>query len=190
MKKTNQAWMHLSVVMGVVLLPAIAFADAGDEVPPNFSGLQWIWALFSLVIVLGIAYWVTKKMAGKLGYAQAKHLKVAESLFLGPNRHLYLLLFHGKILLVSSTEGGIQLIKELDDPQLYEELQKNAPAEQPVLGGKLPEMLHSFQKVLTAAIQPPESGEDDSAVRAARQKLLDGLERIKRWNMKGKGRSR
>jgi flagellar biogenesis protein FliO len=187
---TNRVRALMMVVMGIVLLPTITLAGARDEAPPNFSGLQWIWALFSLVIVVIIAYWVTKTMAGKLGYAQAKHLKVAESLFLGPNRHLYLLLFEGKVLLVGSSEGGIQLLKELDDPGLYEELQKNTALAQPALAGKFPELFNSFQRVLTNATHQQEAGEEgQTPVNNTHQRLLDGLERIKRWKMRGKGRS-
>lgn len=175
------------VSVGFFLLPTITLAGTGEETSSTatFSGLQWIWALFSLFLVAIIAFWVTKMLAGRLGYSQAKHMKVAESLFLGPNRHLYLLLFQGRVLLLSGSEQGIQLIKEIDDPVLYAELEQGSPSAPTFANGKFPEVFKSVMSVLTN--NETVAAADDN--NPTRQKLVESLERIRNWRAKGKGRS-
>ena len=102
MKQDNRVFGFLLSVAGVFLLSAMVIAKTNEDSGPNFNSGQWIWALLSLVIVVIIAYWATKLLAGKMGSARAQYIKVAESLFLGPNRHLYLLLVNGQIFLLRS----------------------------------------------------------------------------------------
>ena len=100
----------------LLLLPTAAVAQTGNDFSPDIWGT--LGAITALIVVVGLAYWTTRFLAGRFGAGQAKHLKVAESLFLGPNRHLYLLLVNDKVLLLGGSEHGISLIQEIDDPQL------------------------------------------------------------------------
>lgn len=184
MKETNRVLrLYLQAIAAFfLLLPAMTLAKSNEEPGPEFNSGQWIWALFSLVIVVVLAYWATKFLAGKFGVSQAKHLKVAESLFLGPNRHLYLLLVHNKVLLIGSSEGGISLIQEIDDPQFFEELERHGANIQNLPAGK-------FSGLITpvlGGLRP--RGVDDPVNSDGKQRLLDGLEKIRSWKMRGRDR--
>ncbi len=177
MKNYYRFFGSFLLVAGILLLPAMAFAGSKEDTQPNFDGLQWIWALFSLIFVAFIAYWVTKLFAEKAGYTRAKYLKVAESLMLGPNRHLYLLLINGKILLIGSSEQGVTLLKEYDDPTFYEQLQQSSVDQ---MIGK-----NSFASILKPLLDNPneviETGVDNT-----KQKIYETLDRIRAWRTKDK----
>lgn len=183
MKKNNRVVTvgFVLVITGLFLLPAIACAQ--DKTDPgsdfNRGSWYWVWALFSLIMVVALAYWATRFLAGKFGVVQAKHLKVAESLFLGPNRHLYLLLVDKKVLLIGSSENGLTLIKEIDDPDFYEEVQKTAVNNQAIPNGKFANLLDPIFKGLNPR------GITEVGL-SNRQRLQDGLEKLRQWKMKGK----
>jgi flagellar biogenesis protein FliO len=113
------------VITGLLLIPEITCAATKAEPGPElFDGGQWFFALLSLVFVVFLAYWATRFLAGKYGNLTSRHMKVAESLCLGPNRHLYLLLVNNQVLLVGSSEHGIQLMKEYSDPEFVDEMRR------------------------------------------------------------------
>jgi len=177
---TGSVWLGLYA--GLFLLPGAALAKTESDIGPEFSGGQWIWSLFSLIIVVILAYWATKFLAGKIGLSQARHIKVAESLFLGPNRHLYLLLIDGKALLVGSTEHGINLLKEFNDEQFYEELLKSAETGQNMPTGR-------FAGMIGPILNSMNSGETiEAGLSNNRQRLQEGLEKIRSWKMRGRDR--
>jgi flagellar biogenesis protein FliO len=171
----------LFVIVGFFLLPAITFAEETTSKPgPEFSGGQWLWALFCLILVVGLAYWATKFFAGKFGLSHAKHLKVAESLFLGPNRHLYLLLVHNKVLLIGSAEHGLSLLQEIDDPDFFNELEKTAESVPIIPNGKFAGMIGNVLNSLN-----PKGGIEENP-QTSKQLLQEGLERIRTWKSRGR----
>lgn len=175
MGKMNRVFGLLVLIAGFSFLPVTFAAETNDPPTPEFGG-QWIWALFSLMIVLFLAYWATRFLAGKLNVSQAKHIKVAESLCLGPNRHLYLLLVNNQVLLVGSTEHGITLLKEYQDESFYEVLNLTQGNGVTLPGEK-------FKSVLQNFLQPDEEAaaltEDEFS--NVKNKLTEGLERIRSW---------
>lgn len=175
MGKLNRFFALLVFVAGFSFLPVVFAAEAVDAPTPEFGG-QWIWALFSLVIVLFLAYWGTRFLAGKLNMPQAKYIKVAESLCLGPNRHLYLLLVNNQVLLVGCTERGITLLKEYQDEAFYEMLNLTQGSGVTLPGEK-------FKSVLQRFLQPEEETSEltDEDFSDVRKKLAEGLERIRAW---------
>ncbi len=178
--RAGSVWLGLGA--GLFLLPGAALAKTEADVGPEFSSGQWIWSLFSLIIVVALAYWATKFLAGRFGLSQARHIKVAESLFLGPNRHLYLLLVDGKVLLVGSAEHGINLIKEFDDGEFYEELLKSAETGQNTPTGR-------FAGMISPALNNLYSGETvEAGLSNSRQRLQEGLEKVRSWKMRGRDR--
>lgn len=180
LSRAVSVWLGFSA--GLFLLPGAALAQAENEIGPEFSGGQWVWSLFSLIIVVVLAFWATKFLAGRFGLSQAKHIKVAESLFLGPNRHLYLLLVNGKVLLVGSAEHGIDLIKEFDDEQFYKELLESAEITPKKPTGRFAEMILPVLNGLN-------SGETvDTGLTNSKQRLQEGLEKIRSWKMRGRDR--
>ena len=184
MLKSNNRGLFVGFLMitaGFFFLPAITLAKTSEDPGPEFSGVYWIWALLSLIIVVALAYWATKFLAGKFGVSQARHIKVAESLFIGPNRHLYLLLFHKKVLLVASSEHGLNLIQEIDDPGLYAELeQASATSQQVIPTGKFAAFLGPFFN----GLNPKQIGEYNNS--DSKQRLQEGLAKIRAWRMRGK----
>ena len=180
MRKFSRILGFLVLGAGFLLLPAMTMAAETNENPGTEFGGQWIWAFVSLVIVVILAYWVTRFVAGKFNVSQARHIKVAESLCLGPNRHLYLLLVNNQVLLVGGSEHGINLLKEYDDANWYE-LLNQAQA----LGNQFP--TDRFKDILTGLLKK----EDDSVASGidaeptdSKQRLMDGLERIRSWRGK------
>jgi flagellar biogenesis protein FliO len=182
LKKKNRVYgvCFLLVTASIFLLPAITLARVNEDPGPEFNSGQWIWALFSLVIVVALAYWATKFLAGKFGVSGAKHLKVAESLFLGPNRHLYLLLVNHKVILIGSTEHGINLLQEIDDPEFYTELERSAEKNQTLPVDKFSSLIGPILKGLNPR------GVNDSDVTDTKQRLQNGLAKIRSWKTRGR----
>lgn len=173
--------VFLFIAVGLFLLPAVVLGKTDGDLGSEFNtGGQWIWALFSLLIVVALSYWATRFFAGRLGISQARHIKVAESLFLGPNRHLYLLLVHEKVLLVGSSEHGLNLLQEIEDPAFYAELEKVASSSQ-VPGGKFARMVGPILN----GLNPRGAVEFDAT--GNRQRLQEGLAKIRAWKTKGRG---
>lgn len=170
----------LGVCAGLFLLSGQTLAEAENDLGPEFGGGQWVWSLFSLILVVALAYWATKFLAGRFGFSQARHIKVAESLLLGPNRHLYLLLVGGKILLVGSTEHGISLLREFEDSQLREELLKSADSGQTSPTGRFASMIIPVLN----SMNPRET--DDNSLPNTSKRLQEGLEKIRSWKMRGR----
>lgn len=123
---------------GLLMLPSVTLAATKVETEPElFGGGQWILSLLSLIVVVFLAYQTTRFLAGRYSNLPTRHIKVAESLCLGANRHLYLLLVNKQALLVGSTEQGLALIKEYSDPDFYEELSRMASSAQMMSSGNL-----------------------------------------------------
>jgi len=182
LKNNNRVFgiCFLLVTAGLFLLPAITLARTNEDPGPDFNSGQWVWALFSLVIVVALAYWATKFLAGKFGVSGAKHLKVAESLFLGPNRHLYLLLVNQKVILIGSTEHGINLLQEIDDPEFYNELERTAEKNQTLPVDKFSGLIGPILKGLNPR------GVGEPGVIDTKQRLQEGLAKIRSWKTRGR----
>jgi flagellar biogenesis protein FliO len=175
--RVSNVWLWFCA--GLFLLPGRVLAGAETDIGPEFGGGQWIWSLFSLIIVVALAYWATKFLAGRVGLSQARHIKVAESLLLGPNRHLYLLLVDGKVLLVGSTEHGISLIKEFEDNQFHEELLKSVETGQNTPTGR-------FANMIVPVLNNMNSRESmDNGLSDSKQRLQERLEKLRSWKLRG-----
>jgi flagellar biogenesis protein FliO len=182
LKKSNRVYgvCFLLVIASVFLLPAITLARVNEEPGPEFNSGQWIWALLSLVVVVALAYWATKFLAGKFGVSSAKHLKVAESLFLGPNRHLYLLLVNHKVILIGSSEHGMNLLQEIDDPEFYADLERTAEKNRTVPVDKFSGLIGPILKGLNPR------GVNEPSDTDTKQRLEEGLARIRSWRTRGR----
>lgn len=182
MKKSNSGFglCFLLCTASLLLLPNITLAKTNEDPGADFSSGQWIWALFSLIVIVILAYWGTKFLAGKFGVSGAKHLKVAESLFLGPNRHLYLILVNHKVILIGSSEHGINLLQEIDDPDFYKELESSADKYQTLP----PNTFSGIMGPILKSINP--RGINDSSDMDAKQRIQEGLAKIRSWRTRGK----
>ncbi|NLW47784.1 MAG: FliO/MopB family protein [Firmicutes bacterium] len=176
--RVSNVWLWFCA--GLFLLPGRVLAGVETDIGPEFGGGQWVWSFFSLIIVVALAYWATRFLAGRVGLSQARHIKVAESLLLGPNRHLYLLLVDGKVLLVGSTEHGISLIKEFEDNQFHEELLKMVDTGQNTPTGR-------FAKMIVPVVNSMNSRETmDNDLSDSKQRLQERLEKLRSWKLRGR----
>jgi len=171
--------MHLverifPVWFGLLFVPGIYAAGTDIDQKPEFGG-DWVWAFFSLIVVVFLAYWATRMLAGKLGANQSPNIKVADSLCLGPNRHLYLLLVDNQVLLVGSTEHGINLLKEYSGPDFYETVRHSLAEKDQFSSGK-------FQDILTPLLRNNYwSGNGNLDLKTRSERLAQRLQRIKVW---------
>ncbi len=105
---------------------------------------------------------------------------MAESLFLGPNRHLYLLLVNNKVLLIGASEHGIHLLHDFNDPDFYTELEQHAGNQQLLPAGKFPDLIGA----VLGGLHPRKVSDTDSF--DTKQRLMEGLEKIRSWKTRGR----
>ncbi|HEY8462565.1 MAG TPA: flagellar biosynthetic protein FliO [Bacillota bacterium] len=168
---------------GLLLVSSITFAasERPESDPELFNGGQWFLTLLSLIFVVFLAYWATRFLAGRSGNLSSRYIKVAGSICLGTNRHLYLLLVYHQVLLVGSSEQGITLIKEYNDPAFYEELQS-------LVNQKLTFSNRKFKDLLDRFLND-DGVKAESTVESSefKNRLTESLERIRAWKNRGKG---
>jgi flagellar biogenesis protein FliO len=170
----------VTIVAGLLLIPEITYAaNKAEPEPELFGGSQWFFALLSLVFVVFLAYWATRFLAGKYGNIPSRHIKVAESLCLGPNRHLYLLLVNNQVLLVGSSEHGLQLMKEYSDPVFFEEMLRASLQSQVSPANK-------FQELLAPLLTKNDMADQMSAGRIPelKNRLNKTLDKLRSWKTK------
>jgi flagellar protein FliO/FliZ len=120
---------------GLVALLSLAQGDA-----PQFEtggGLLWmlLQTFFVLVFVCALAFVVIRLLPRQAGLgATGSMLRIVDRVPLDQRRSLYVVKVAGRWLLVGSSEGGVQLISELD-PEIAEQEAERAARERPTLGG-------------------------------------------------------
>ncbi len=154
---------------GILLFPISVAAETRTKTLPEFGGWQWLWSLVALILVAILAYFTTRFLAGKYGITTARHLKISESLTLGPNRQLHLVLVNGQVLLLGNSEHGLALIKEFTDPVFYQELSQ--------VNTNLTGNHNSFDALLNKFMHP----ESIPAPAGRVVTLREGFEKIKSW---------
>jgi len=100
--------------------------DDADR-PSLNSGSLLIKTIGSLMVVVGLAmlvgYLAKRLMPGRFGGSvSGNHLKILQTLPLGPKRFVTLLEADGQRLLIGVTDQRIELIKALDEPSFGETL--------------------------------------------------------------------
>lgn len=95
---------------------------------PSPLGAAWQVAqyLFLFALVLGLAYLFSRSLRRLAPFARSRHLRLLDQLHLGPSRAFYLLAVAGKVVLVAMGEGGVATVTTLDDPDLVDDLLKQA----------------------------------------------------------------
>ncbi len=156
-------------------MPVLAKTQTGEQ--PEFGGAGWLGALGILVFIGFAAYWCTKLLSVKMGAGQARNIKIADSLFLGTNRYLHLVLINNQVFLISSSEQGINLLKEFNDPDFSEKLQKNLSTKSFGTGDTFTNIFDSFMK------KQSEKSESEGIAEFSEEKdrLREGLEKIRAW---------
>ncbi len=94
------------------------------------SYLRIILYLLCFVAVLVLAAKATRWLGGRVGRRQGRYIQVVDTLYLGPNCFLSLILVCRRLYLIGTAERKINLLKEIDDPEVVALiLKENAPAE-------------------------------------------------------------
>ena len=103
----------------LVILPSIV--SAAESSVPEFSFLaSFLQMIAALALVVGLIL-VTWHFSGKLmrglpagQHLVPKHIRLVETRYLGPKRALLLVEVGGEYLLLSSSENGLTLIKQIN----------------------------------------------------------------------------
>lgn len=114
-------WLFIPLSMVILSFPVLAAQKQGE---PG-GGYNLVYFLFVSLIVICVAYFATQwigKYAKGLGNNRGRLIKIAESVYLGPNRGLHLVLVGNKIYLVGQGEQGMNLLTELDDEELIQQV--------------------------------------------------------------------
>lgn len=102
-----------------LLLPSIVSAaeNSGQEFSFLASFLQMIAALALVVGLILITWHFSGKLMKGLPIGQqilSKHIRLVETRYLGPKKALLLVEVGGEYLLLSSSDSGLTLIKQID----------------------------------------------------------------------------
>lgn len=111
--------MNSAVSALFVLLPSIASAADGSSQQFSFlaSFLQMIAALALVVGLILVTWHFSRKLMGGLPVGQQllpKHIRIIETRYFGPKRSLLLIEVGGEYLLLSNSDSGLTLIKQID----------------------------------------------------------------------------
>ncbi|NLC54173.1 MAG: flagellar biosynthetic protein FliO [Firmicutes bacterium] len=111
------------------LIPLAGFdsetISAPQEVAPetSFSYLQIISYLLCFLLVLYLASKVARWLGRRAGGRSGHHLRLVETLYLGPNRALHLVMVGKQLFLMGDAERNLSFLTEIRDPDLVGSLQ-------------------------------------------------------------------
>ncbi len=117
--------MKTSVAAAIFCIPAVARAAEGKGGEGGSMAVAAFQMLASLAIVIGIIYllyylstrWF-RGMAG--GKARSGRIRVVETRYLAPKRSLLIVEVGGEYLLLGSGNEGVQLIKKLENGEVFD----------------------------------------------------------------------
>jgi flagellar biosynthetic protein FliO len=96
------------------LTPWKGFGTPNDKLPKQTDLFRQFATAIGFVAVLGIgAYYVSRRWGPRWNPARGRHLRIIESIGLGPHRQIHLLEVDGRRLVVGSTAQAIGLIAEV-----------------------------------------------------------------------------
>lgn len=98
------------------------------EIGLNNSGANLVWYLLSFLVVLFLVVLGIKWMAGKTGRIGGRHLKLMESLYLGPNRGVHMIRVANRVFLIGMADRYMELLAEITDPEVIAEAEREASA--------------------------------------------------------------
>lgn len=111
--------MNSAVYALFFLLPSLAFAAESSSQQFSFlaSFLQMIAALALVVGLILVTWHFSSKLMRRLPAGQqllSKHIRLIETRYLGPKKALLLVEVGGEYLLLSSSDNGLRLVKQID----------------------------------------------------------------------------
>jgi flagellar protein FliO/FliZ len=146
--------------------------------------MNW-WELFGLLIVFALVLfmsYLTTKFIGKKysGRTMNKNMKVIETLPLGMDRSLYLILVGKKYFLFLSSKKGLELVSEIQAEELLQEASSDESNSTNVFDFK-----RIFESYSGLGSRKPEtkSPEESSGEEETRNSgILGGIRRLRRMN--------
>ncbi|HEX2954009.1 MAG TPA: flagellar biosynthetic protein FliO [Bacillota bacterium] len=115
----------IPVTIAFLSLPAFA-ADRGLD---SGGGYNLAYFLFICLVVIIVAYYATRwiaKYAKGAGNSHGRLIKIAESVYLGPNRGLHLILVGKKLYLIGQADLGLSILAEIEDEELIAQAVEHA----------------------------------------------------------------
>lgn len=167
------------------LLMPLSKMSSGDEFlplekntpPQDFTYLQLLFYLLCIIVVLFLAFRVPRWLGGKIGGRSGHHLRLVETIYLGPNRSLHLVLVGRQLFLVAAAERSLTLLGEIKDEELLMKLREEtaSPSNTPGHGGAKNFAEH-LKRLLEGEVTPKEA--------AASPEKLSPAQRIEEKLMK------
>jgi flagellar biosynthetic protein FliO len=94
--------------------PWKGFGVPNDKLPKQTDLFRQFATAIGFVVVLGIgAFYISRRLGPRWNPARGRHLRIIESIGLGPHRQIHLLEVDGRRLVVGSTAQAIGLIAEV-----------------------------------------------------------------------------
>ena len=149
-----------------------------ENEPPaqDFTYLQLLFYLICFIVVLFLAFRVTRWLGGKVGGRSGHHLRLVETLYLGPNRSLHLVLVGRQLFLVAAAERSLTLLEEIKDVDLIMKLQEQtASATAGTERGERKSFADQLKKILegeNARKEPAASPEKLSSAQRIEERLM------------------
>jgi flagellar protein FliO/FliZ len=152
--------------------------DITEDVPPAEQTRSSVWPIIRMILVLalcaaavyGIVFFL--KRSSKQTISKDPFLKILATVHLGVNRYAHVVSVGGKAWLLGSSDGGVNLIGEVDDKEvidamLLEESKKSAEPQ-----GRFPDFISMLRRLGLPAQQTGSSGAEDIRKRRERLKGL------------------
>lgn len=123
--------MKGAVTALLLFLPSIAFGadDSGQQFSFLSSFLQMIAALALVVGLILVTWHFSGKLLKRLPIGQqlvSKHIRLIETRYIGPKKSLLLVEVGGDYLLLSSSDAGLVLIKQINMLEEIEIIEERA----------------------------------------------------------------
>jgi flagellar biosynthetic protein FliO len=96
--------------------PWKGFGISNDKLPKQTDLFRQFATAIGFVAVLGAgAFYISRRMGPRWNPSRGRHLRIIESIGLGPHRQIHLLEVDGRRLVVGSTAQAIGLIAEIHE---------------------------------------------------------------------------
>jgi len=100
---------------------------------PSLLGVT-VRVIFSLILVVGLAYLVSKCFGHKMmGLTQGNNLRLLETMPLGTNKAIYIVEIVDEVFVLSVTDHNINILTKIEDPDVIAALREKGQAK-PVKG--------------------------------------------------------
>jgi flagellar biosynthetic protein FliO len=114
--KHQRKWQIIGTIIGFLSLVNLAYGEESQQPNMAISSFKALGALLLVLALIVLAAWAAKKylhFLPKLN-ADGHEIRVLSSRSLGAKRSVYLLEVEGKMFLIGSADGSVNLIREIN----------------------------------------------------------------------------